>query len=64
MTVKKYLIGERIKAACRLLEETSLTVSEIAEKVGMGDVYYFSRIFSREKGCPPMRYRKAYVPRI
>ena len=64
VTVKKYLIGERIKAACRLLEETSLTVSEIAEKVGMGDVYYFSRIFSREKGCPPMQYRKAYVPRI
>ena len=64
ITVKKYLIGERMKAACRLLEETSLTVSEIAEKVGMGDVYYFSRIFSREKGCPPMQYRKAYVPRI
>lgn len=64
MTVKKYLIGERIKAACLLLEETSLSVSEIAEKVGMGDVYYFSRIFSREKGCPPMQYRKAYVPRI
>lgn len=64
MTVKKYLIGVRMEAACRLLEETSLTVSEIAEKVGMGDVYYFSRIFSREKGCPPMKYRKAYVPRI
>lgn len=64
MTVKKYLICKRIEAACRLLEETSLTVSEIAEKVGMGDVYYFSRIFSREKGCSPMKYRKAYVPRI
>lgn len=64
MTVKKYLIGLRIRTACRLLEETSLTVSEIAEKVGMGDVYYFSRIFNREKGCPPTQYRKAYVPRI
>lgn len=64
MTVKKYLIGARLEAACRLLEETSLSVSEIAEKVGMGDVYYFSKIFKREKGCPPVQYRRSYVPKI
>lgn len=63
-TVKKYLIGTRLKAACRLLEETPLSVSEISEEIGMGDVYYFSRIFKREKGCSPSRYRKDYVPRI
>ncbi len=64
MTVKKYLIGARIKASCRLLAETPMSVSEISEEVGMGDVYYFSRIFKREKGCSPSRYRKDYVPRI
>lgn len=64
MTVKKYLISYRLNAACRLLVETPLSVSEISEAVGMGDVYYFSRIFKREKGCTPTQYRKAYVPRI
>jgi len=64
MTVKKYLIGARLKAACRLIAETPMSVSEISEAVGMGDVYYFSRIFKREKGCSPSRYRKDYVPRI
>lgn len=64
MTIKKYIIGVRLKAACRMLAETSLSVTEIAEAVGFGDVYYFSRIFKRERGISPVEYRRSYVPRI
>lgn len=40
-----FLIGARMELAARLLKETLLTISEIAERSGYYDLYYFSKSF-------------------
>ena len=49
----------KIREACRLLEETSLKIYEIAARVGFEDPYYFMRIFHADMKQSPSRYRKA-----
>lgn len=53
-----YLITLRLDEACRLLQQTDLSVSDIAAEVGYTDPYYFSRIFKKKLGKSPLRYRK------
>lgn len=53
-----YLIRVRIGHACSLLDLTSLSVKEIAAKVGYSDPYYFSRVFKKVTGCSPRAYRE------
>lgn len=47
----------RLDRACRLLKETSLTVSEIADQVGYCDLYQFSRVFKQRMGRSPSTWR-------
>jgi AraC-like DNA-binding protein len=54
-----YLIRVRLFKACELLNETSYSIKEIASFVGYEDAYYFSRLFKKYFGMPPMSYRKA-----
>ncbi len=58
-TVIGYLIKARIDAACRLLRDTSLPVSEIAERVGFSELSYWGRTFRKQTGYTPSGYRKA-----
>lgn len=53
----EYIITQRISAACRLLSQTEQSISEIAAEVGYHDQYYFSRIFKKKVGVPPLKYR-------
>lgn len=53
----EYIIAQRISAACQLLSQTDQAVSEIAANVGYNDQYYFSRIFKKKVGIPPLQYR-------
>lgn len=53
----EYLISLRITEACRLLTQTRMSVSEIAGEVGYSDPYYFSRLFKKKMGMPPLKYR-------
>ncbi len=48
----------RIAKACRLLQDTSMHISTIAEAVGYEDPLYFGRCFRRRLGCSPSEYRK------
>jgi AraC-like DNA-binding protein len=52
-----YFIRLRMQRACRLLESTSLSVKEIAAKLGYDDAFYFSRIFKSVHAIPPRDYR-------
>lgn len=52
-----YLNSVRVAKACRLLEETSLKIYEIAEEVGFTDYKYFSTVFRKITGDPPTKYR-------
>tara|TARA_B100001094_G_C18148871_1_gene782462 strand:- start:589 stop:1308 length:720 start_codon:yes stop_codon:yes gene_type:complete len=47
----------RLRGARRLLETTSLNISQISTKVGFSTPEHFSRVFSRHVGQPPARYR-------
>lgn len=53
-----YLNDLRLEKAKVLLAEGSLSVSRIAETVGVGDVNYFCRLFRRRTGMTPTAYQK------
>lgn len=54
----QFLIQQRIRLACRLMDTSSLTIREIAAQVGYDDPYYFSRLFSKTMGHSPREYRR------
>lgn len=53
-----FLIGTRMEFAARLLKETLLSISEIAERCGYDDFYYFSKSFKKYHSTSPGRYRR------
>ena len=53
-----YLLNLRIKEAQRLLEETNLSVGEVTAKLNFNDALYFSRMFKKKTGMPPLAYRR------
>lgn len=53
-----YINGIRIEKARKLLEDQSLTVSEVGEAVGIRDLNYFSKVFKSKVGCTPSEFRK------
>ncbi|WP_042161562.1 AraC family transcriptional regulator [Paenibacillus gorillae] len=54
-----YLIQVRIAAAADLLLSTEAALHEIAASIGYADVNYFNRLFKKEKGISPGKYRSA-----
>lgn len=58
---QRYLINIRIQKAKRLLTDTAMTVTEISEKTGFENGYYFSKAFRKETGLTPSTYRKTYI---
>jgi two-component system response regulator YesN len=58
MNFTEYLKFVRLEKAEKLLRESELPLEKISCSVGYMDVGYFSRIFKREYGLPPLRYRK------
>lgn len=55
---KPYLNQVRIQEAVRLLQETELTVSEIAFQVGYANTTHFNRVFKSLKQLSPGEFRK------
>ena len=54
-----YVNHYRLRCAKKLLKETDMTLTEIAEAVGMSGGNYFSRLFSKYNyGISPSKYRK------
>jgi AraC family transcriptional activator of pobA len=56
-TVQEWIIQRKLAEARKLLAETELPVGSIARQVGFTDPAYFSRIFTREVGMAPRRWR-------
>lgn len=50
----------RVAAARRLLEETNLTVAEVAQASGFSEGGYFIRVFRNATGMTPAAYRAQY----
>lgn len=57
-TVMTYQTELRIEKAKSLLEHTDLTVSEISEIIGYADENYFTKVFRKQLGLPPLKYRR------
>ncbi len=57
-TVGEYINKKRIEKAAELLLEGKLSIEEIAGKVGFASGSYFSKIFKKEKGVSPLKFKK------
>jgi YesN/AraC family two-component response regulator len=53
-----YVTSIRMKEASKLLEKSTLRVSEIAERMGYSDLAYFSNTFKKIFGQTPSEHRK------
>ncbi|SFF32398.1 AraC-like ligand binding domain-containing protein [Paenibacillus algorifonticola] len=56
-TIMDYTKATRVRHACLYLIETTLTVPEIATRVGMGNPSYFCKVFRQQMGHTPHQYR-------
>ena len=56
-TVMQYLETIRMNRAKELLEDSGLSVTEIAQEVGYGDPNYFTRSFKKNCAKTPKQYR-------
>ncbi|MDL2060053.1 AraC family transcriptional regulator [Mesosutterella sp. AGMB02718] len=54
-----YLRRRRLERAAALLEQPGLSVEEAAAACGFSSASYFVRAFRKEKGLPPLRWRRA-----
>ena len=54
----RFVIETRIERACRMLLDSPMQVSEIADALGYQDVFFFSRQFKQLTGLSPKQVRK------
>lgn len=57
-SVNEYVNIHRIQHAKRLLEETDLSISEIAHQMGYESITYFEKVFKTYMTISPLKYRK------
>ncbi len=60
-TPVEYITELRIKRSCNLLDESPLTIKNVAHSVGFGDSLYFSKVFRKLMGMSPKEYRSRNV---
>jgi transcriptional regulator GlxA family with amidase domain len=57
-----YFTRARMRRACALLRETSMSVKEVAASLGYEDEFYFSRLFKSLHHLAPSYYRAQCGP--
>ncbi|MGQ7868104.1 hybrid sensor histidine kinase/response regulator transcription factor [Sunxiuqinia sp. sy24] len=57
LSATQFIRFYRLSVAKNRIQETNLTISEIAYEVGFKDPAYFSRVFTDEFGAPPSYWR-------
>ena len=53
-----YQLSAKMEKAKALLSDTSLSIGQIAEALGYGDLHYFSNLFYQKCGVRPRAYRQ------
>lgn len=56
-----YINIYRINKAIELMENTSLTLTEISGRIGLKDSQHFSKLFVHIIGMTPSNYRKMFL---
>ena len=57
-TITDYINQKRVDQACLYLRDTDLKVIDIASRVGINDLNYFTKIFKKYKKMTPSHYRQ------
>ena len=60
-TVGEYINARRVEKSMEMLKKTNLSIEEISQKVGFASAAYYSKIFKKIKGEPPLKYKKHYL---
>lgn len=60
LSIMDYLLSVRINEAKSLLRFSKLSAEEIGINCGIGDIYYFSRVFKKIEGISIREYRKQW----
>lgn len=55
MALNQYLIREKLLLAQRMIRNTALSLSAIAEKSGFSSMHYFSRLYKKKFGYSPSK---------
>lgn len=58
MSYSEYIAARRVQKAKELLADEKLSIEEIAEQVGYCDYFYFTKVFKKNAGISPSKYRK------
>lgn len=61
MGIAEYVKSKRMCKAKLMLKKTNASVAVIAELIGFGDYTYFSKVFKKELGVSPTKYRRQQV---
>ena len=56
-SIIEYFNHLKTQKACQYLQFTDLRINEIADRLGIEDPYYFSRMFTKIVGVSPNKYR-------
>ena len=59
-SISKYVLNKKIELAKNLLGQ-GLSVSKVAEKTGFDDFNYFGKVFKKQVGLSPARYKKSLL---
>ncbi len=60
IAIIEYIIRERITKAKELLRFSDNSIESIGREVGIGEPYYFSRLFKKIEGISPREFRKQW----
>lgn len=58
-TVGEYIHSKRVEKSIELITKTDLSIEEISQKVGFSSASYFSKIFKKQIGIAPLKYKKS-----
>ena len=64
ITLKQYIMQEKIELAKFLLCDTNDNISEVADQLGFNDNHNFMKAFKKIVGLTPTQYRNAYASRM
>lgn len=58
VTPHQFLTRRRLEVASQLLAGSNRSITEICSDVGFSDIASFSKLFKKDRGIPPLQYRK------
>lgn len=64
LTLKQYILQQKVEDANRYLAETEMTISEIAFSLGFTDPHNFMKLYKKVMGLTPTEYRNTFPKRL